>query len=423
MNNTPNLPDTEQQRLQALDSYQIMDSLPEEDFDELTKMASQICGTPIALITLVDSSRQWFKSKLGIDVQQTPREHAFCAYTITDPSGILMVSNAREDQRFAENPLVTGDPNIAFYAGISLQTSEGMQLGSLCVIDTIPRTLDEQQLWSLKVLGKQVIAQMELRKKLLLLSEANRRLAETNQFMQQFATAAAHDIKNPLTTISMSTELLTRHLNHSGDHKGHKLALTSLNSAKTLAKLINDMLDYSIRPEILTAQHESIELGSFLRRTVSMLSIPENVQISYPEAKIEINTSAIALHQIMINLLTNSVRYNDKQTCLIQIDCVIKDDLVNITVCDNGMGIRKEELERIFQRNVTLNTSDRFAQSGTGIGLATVKLLVEKLGGQISVQSTPGTGSAFTFTISSKKPALRTIRKSFCNKKEVMKAQ
>ncbi|QDW24430.1 HAMP domain-containing histidine kinase [Pedobacter sp. KBS0701] len=411
MNNTPNLPDTEQQRLQALDSYQIMDSLPEEDFDELTKMASQICGTPIALITLVDSSRQWFKSKLGIDVQQTPREHAFCAYTITDPSGILMVSNAREDQRFAENPLVTGDPNIAFYAGISLQTSEGMQLGSLCVIDTIPRTLDEQQLWSLKVLGKQVIAQMELRKKLLLLSEANRRLAETNQFMQQFATAAAHDIKNPLTTISMSTELLTRHLNHSGDHKGHKLALTSLNSAKTLAKLINDMLDYSIRPEILTAQHESIELGSFLRRTVSMLSIPENVQISYPEAKIEINTSAIALHQIMINLLTNSVRYNDKQTCLIQIDCVIKDDLVNITVCDNGMGIRKEELERIFQRNVTLNTSDRFAQSGTGIGLATVKLLVEKLGGQISVQSTPGTGSAFTFTISSKKTSIKNNSK------------
>lgn len=388
-----------------------MDSLPEEDFDELTKMASQICGTPIALITLVDSSRQWFKSKLGIDVQQTPREHAFCAYTITDPSGILMVSNAREDQRFAENPLVTGDPNIAFYAGISLQTSEGMQLGSLCVIDTIPRTLDEQQLWSLKVLGKQVIAQMELRKKLLLLSEANRRLAETNQFMQQFATAAAHDIKNPLTTISMSTELLTRHLNHSGDHKGHKLALTSLNSAKTLAKLINDMLDYSIRPEILTAQHESIELGSFLRRTVSMLSIPENVQISYPEAKIEINTSAIALHQIMINLLTNSVRYNDKQTCLIQIDCVIKDDLVNITVCDNGMGIRKEELERIFQRNVTLNTSDRFAQSGTGIGLATVKLLVEKLGGQISVQSTPGTGSAFTFTISSKKTSIKNNSK------------
>nr|WP_315424579.1 GAF domain-containing sensor histidine kinase [uncultured Pedobacter sp.] len=403
MNNIPNLPDYEKQRLQALDSYQIMDSLPEEDFDELTRMASQICGTPIALITLVDSSRQWFKSKLGIDVQQTPREHAFCAHTITDPSGILIVSNAREDRRFAENPLVTDDPNIAFYAGISLQTPEGMQLGSLCVIDTVPRTLDEQQLWSLKVLGKQVIAHMELRKKLLLLSEANRHLTETNQFMQQFATAAAHDIKNPLSTISMSAELLTRHLHQSGDQKGHRLASTSLNGAKALAKLINDMLDYSIRPEILTAQHESIELSGFLRKTVSMLSIPENVQISYPEAKIEISTSAIALQQIMINLLTNSVRYNDKQTCLIQIGCVIKDDLAYITVCDNGMGIRKEELERIFQRNVTLNTADRFAQSGTGIGLATVKLLVEKLGGQISVQSTPGTGSAFTFTIRSKK--------------------
>ncbi|WP_412468312.1 ATP-binding protein [Pedobacter sp. KLB.chiD] len=407
MNDIAKLPENEKQRLEALESYQIMDSLPEEDFDELTKMASQICGTPIALITLVDSSRQWFKSKLGIDVQQTPRTHAFCAHTIIDPTGVMVVSNAREDQRFAENPLVTGDPNIAFYAGISLLTPEGMPLGSLCVIDTIPRTLDEQQLWSLKVLGKQVIAQMELRKKLSLLCETNRRLAETNQFMQQFATTAAHDIKNPLTTISMSAELLTRHLDNSGDKKGHKLALTSLNGIKALRKLINDMLDYSIRPEILTVQHELIELNSFLRKTVSMLSIPENVNISYPEAKIEISTSSIALQQIMINLLTNSVRYNDKQTCLIHIDCVIIDDLAQITIIDNGMGIRKEELERIFQRNVTLNTSDRFAQSGTGIGLATVKLLVEKLGGQISVQSTPGIGSAFTFTIRSKKINVR----------------
>jgi signal transduction histidine kinase len=408
LNHIPNLPDNEKQRLQALESYQIMDSLPEEDFDELTKMASQICGTPIALITLVDSSRQWFKSKLGIDVEQTPRAHAFCAHTITDPNGIMVVSNAKEDERFAKNPLVTGDPNIAFYAGISLLTPEGMPLGSLCVIDTVPRTLDEQQLWSLKVLGKQVIAQMELRKKLLLICETNKRLAETNQFMQQFATTAAHDIKNPLATISMSTELLTKHLDNSGDKKGHKLALISLNGIKALRKLINDMLDYSIRPENLTAQHELIELDGFLRKTVSMLSIPENVKISYPEAKIEISTSAIALQQIMINLLTNAVRYNDKQTCLIHIGCEIIDDLAHITVSDNGIGIRKEELERIFQRNVTLNTSDRFAQSGTGIGLATVKLLVEKLGGQISVQSTPGTGSAFTFTIRSKKAIVET---------------
>lgn len=413
MNNIAILPQNEKQRLQALDSYQIMDSLPEEDFDELTKMASQICGTPIALITLLDSSRQWFKSKLGIDVQQTPRAHAFCAHTIIDPTGVMVVSNAREDQRFAENPLVTGDPNIAFYAGISLLTPEGMALGSLCVIDTVPRKLDEQQIWSLKVLGKQVIAQMELRKKLLLLCETNRRLAETNQFMQQFATTAAHDIKNPLTTISMSAELLTRHLENSGDKKGHNLALVCLNGIKALRKLINDMLDYSIRPEILTAQHETIELGSFFRKTVSMLSIPENVQISYPETKIEISTSAIALQQIMINLLTNSVRYNDKQTCQIQIDCVVIDDLANITVRDNGIGIRKEELERIFQRNVTLNTSDRFAQSGTGIGLATVKLLVEKLGGEISVQSTPYIGSAFTFTIRSKKQRKYKFKKHY----------
>ncbi|GGI25416.1 sensor histidine kinase [Pedobacter mendelii] len=395
------LPKNEPERLASLKAYKIMDTSEEDDFDDLTKMASEICGTPIALITLVDETRQWFKSRIGLDVNQTPREHAFCAHTIIDPTGTMQVTDARSDLRFAENPLVTSDPNIVFYAGVSLQSPDGYSLGSLCVIDRVPKSLTPQQLNGLKILAKQVIAQMELRKKIADLHEANKKLSETNEFMQRFATTAAHDLKNPLSSILMSAELLTRHLEQNGDVKALKLASTNLSSTKKLAKLVNDMLDYSLKPEKLTQNHTSILLSNFLEKTVSMITMPDNVVITYPTENPIITTSEIALQQIFINLLTNAVRYNDKPICKIQISYHKKDGKDVFVIQDNGIGIANKELERIFDRHVTLNHVDRFQQNGTGIGLFTVRFLVEKLNGKISVESEITKGSRFTFSIGS----------------------
>ncbi len=152
-------------RLKALYTYAILDSDPEQAYTDITKIASYIAGTPISLISLVDRDRQWFKAKVGLDANETPRDMAFCAHAILDPDKPLVVTDATKDQRFADNPLVTGDPNIRFYFGVPLTTSNHMALGTLCVIDRVARTLSPKQSEALQALARQTVALLELRQR------------------------------------------------------------------------------------------------------------------------------------------------------------------------------------------------------------------------------------------------------------------
>ncbi len=172
-------------RLSVLDELNLLDTDAEQDFDDITKLASQICETPISLITLLDENRQWFKSKIGLEIDETPRDIAFCNHAIKQV-GVLIVPDAKQDDRFADNPLVLGAPNIRFYAGVPIRSANGFPLGTLCVIDSKPRTLSPQQLFALEVLSRQVERNLSVRKKIERLAAAEESQANFNQ---QFRTA------------------------------------------------------------------------------------------------------------------------------------------------------------------------------------------------------------------------------------------
>ncbi|MCW3062180.1 MAG: bifunctional diguanylate cyclase/phosphodiesterase [Capsulimonas sp.] len=160
------MPENETERLKWLRESRILDTPPEDLFDEVTRMAADLCGAPFAAVILIDAERQWFKSVVGYDVRETPRDAAFCAYTILQPD-MLIVPDARRDERFAQNPFVIGAPSVRFYAGAPLITSEGYALGSLCVLDLKPRSLTAEQQRILQMLARQVASRIELRRQLI----------------------------------------------------------------------------------------------------------------------------------------------------------------------------------------------------------------------------------------------------------------
>lgn len=188
----------EESRLRALNELDLMDTEAEEEYDELVQLAAAICGTPMSLMTLLDDRRQWFKAAMGLEEKETPREVAFCAHAIQQPD-LFVVEDAQQDERFAQNPLVTGSPKIKFYAGMPLTTRDGFALGTLCVLDRVPRHLNEQQRHALEVLARQVNARIELRARQKADAAASAKMAE---YQRQLEVANAR-----LTNMVMTDEL------------------------------------------------------------------------------------------------------------------------------------------------------------------------------------------------------------------------
>ena len=181
----PAIPANEIERQRELKSFSILDTIPEKEYDEITFLAAQICGTPISLISLLDDTRQWFKSHHGLDATETPKEHAFCAHAIENVDSPLVVEDSREDPRFFDNPLVTDAPNVIFYAGIPLVTDNGFPLGTLCVIDNVPREISKSQITALKALTNQLMRLLELRKNKIELERKNKAINDSINYSEK----------------------------------------------------------------------------------------------------------------------------------------------------------------------------------------------------------------------------------------------
>ena len=180
----------ERKRLTVLWQYDVLDTVPEEVFDELTELAARICEAPTALISLVDENRQWFKSRVGVTVKETSRDVSFCAHAIRH-DGLFVVPDATKDDRFASNPLVISDPKIRFYAGAPLISPDGFALGTLCVIDKVPRILRSEQQQALRVLARHVMTQLELRRHAHELADARKAREAADGELRQARTEIA----------------------------------------------------------------------------------------------------------------------------------------------------------------------------------------------------------------------------------------
>lgn len=395
----PPIPENENERLAALKSYYILDTLPEQGFDEITLIASEICQTPISLVSFIDNERQWFKSAQGVSVVETPKDIAFCAHAILEPEEVMVVKDAQHDERFADNPLVLGNPKVIFYTGVPLLDPNGYALGTLCVIDHKARELNDSQIIALKALANQVVTQLELKKKVAELNATRKELEQSNEYLEKFAVMAAHDIRNPLTNILLTSQVLKDRFKDKLDEKGNKFLDIINNSSHKLIGLLEKMLAYSKSNKMLSQNKEEAEVLHLLEGVVKLIDVPLEFKIEVPLRSIKITTSLVAFEQIMINLFNNAIRYNNKPAGIIKVDFAEDSWFYTFSVTDNGIGIAPENFERIFNSMTTLGTKDRFNKDGTGVGLCTVKSLVEALGGSITVNSELDKYTTFTFTL------------------------
>ena len=397
---SPNIPHNENDRLIALNSYSILDTLPEKEYDEITYLASMICNTPMALVSLIDKDRQWFKSFHGITENETPREFAFCAHAINQKDFPLIVTDLRDDERFQDNPLVTSDPNLVFYAGVPLVNPEGYPLGTLCVLDVQPKQLTSEQLNSLKILSNQVMKLLELRKSIILSHKNNRILKSKNKALDKFVSIAAHDIKSPMHNISALSNILLEDYASTMHPEAIEIIELMNTSVQHSTNLIDGILDYSKDPSGISEQREFINIKTLILNIKELLVNQDNVKLSIDvDNGLSVFMNKTVLHQIFSNLIFNSIKYNHQDLIKIYIEVTDSDSELKFSIKDNGPGIKSEDRKRIFKLFSTTTNKDRNGFHGTGIGLATVKNLVQSLGGKISVVSKEGEGAHFTFSL------------------------
>ncbi|UZR93488.1 GAF domain-containing hybrid sensor histidine kinase/response regulator [Chondrinema litorale] len=416
----PKVPDNENERLRNLQSYNILDTFPEQQYDDITTIASQICNTPISLITLVDKNRQWFKSRVGLGATETSREYAFCAHAINEPDQLFEVKNSFEDKRFHDNPLVTGEPRVIFYAGVPLVNSAGFSLGTLCVIDHEPRSLNDQQKETLKALSRQVISQLELRKKNIQLEEELKLKEERETELirlkdlaeksivakEEFLSNMSHEIRTPLNAVIGMTHLLIEN----NPREDQIAKLNTLHFAgENLLALVNDILDYN-KIEAGKVNFENIpfniiEITQNLKQAFIFKAEEKGVALKLfidsdiPEL---IKGDPTRLVQLLNNLLGNALKFTQKGKVCLSIEILEENPdnlLLRFKVKDTGIGISKEQIDKIFERFSQANESTTRKYGGTGLGLSIVKKLLELQNSKIEISSQPEQGSCFSFDL------------------------
>lgn len=385
-------------RSQELQRYSLLDTMPEEEYDSITKFIAEVCNTPICIIALLDHDRQFFKSTYGFDAPTPSLHHSFCNHTIKNVPEIFIVNDSRKDERFKENPLIYGENGIVFYAGVPLVSKNGIAIGTICVVDHKPGNLDAFQQKFLYRAATNIMKLFELRRTNLELKNANMELGYRNLEMERFAYTAAHDIKSPLNHIIQLNKLIETELSSEDHTHVRQLVSKVANSANKLRSLIDGILNHS-KSDAHPDKAESFDFTALTESVFSLFATAEEYELVAPKEQILIETNKLALEQILINLVSNAIKHNDKSYVYVEVKIQISDTSYKIMVTDNGPGIPKTHYEHIFKIFEKLNEKDRFGNDTTGIGLATVNKLAASIGATITVDSILKCGTTFVVEI------------------------
>lgn len=386
------IPDGEEQRLRSLLSYQILDTKAESCYDDLTLIASEICETSIALVSLVDRERQWFKSAVGVDAQETHRDIAFCAHAIHGLD-VFEVSDALDDERFYDNPLVTNDPHIRFYAGMPLINREGNALGTLCVIDSAPKKLTDRQRECLLALSRQVVSQLELRLQTM-------QLQRMNDLRERTIAIMSHDLKSSFNAVIGFSKRLSTKAEVMDTEQISQSAKMIYDVGQHAYTQLNDILDWSKQQiELKNSTKENIVITDLFDELVVSLSPTlkeKNLTLNrMGEESLSIVGNKLSLSSILQNLLSNAIKFSE-MGAPIDVSFGCSDSEVYLQVRDYGIGLEQEKANTLFQSGERISVEGTAGEIGTGVGTFIVQDLLEKANGRIDVKSSPGEGFCAT---------------------------
>jgi len=390
----------EAQRLAVLRALDLLDTPPERAFESIVALARTILDVPMALVSLVDDRRQWFKAKVGIDMAETPRGDSLCSTAIEDAS-ILWVPDARCDPRFAQSPLVTGTPHIHFYAGAPI-TVRGQRIGTVCAISESPRDYDAHQAELLTMLAGLAEDECDRRLVLLEIESARRLAADASRAKSQFLANISHELRTPLNGVIGVASVLS---GSTLDPAQRDMVGIIETAGHSLRVLLDDILDISK----IDAGRFDLELHAFRLDDVIRQSL-EPFRARAAEKGVgltfESETEAVYLgdgpriRQIINNLVSNAVKFTEAGSVAVRVrrTAMAEGDRLSIEVRDTGPGFGPEMRERIFDRFEQGDGSTTRRHGGTGLGLPISRSLAELMGGTLEAVSKPGEGAAFTLS-------------------------